>query len=492
MELGAGRRRSSSAPHHPYTEALLSAVPTIDGAERRADPARGRDPEPRRTRRPAASSTPAARASSATSARTRSRALEEVEPGHFWRCHYPVEELRELQQTPPGDRVARRSGGAHEDPRRGPRRGRRAPEVEELELARARAGRGARAAPRERGLPLRPERDRRHGDRRAAPRCSATRAPASSRRSAPGVTRVAPGDARRALLGALLRALRGVPARPAAPLRGGLARDGRRAGCSTARPRLSRDGEPVYHYSFLSTFADHAVVPERSLRPDPATTCRSTSRRSSAARSTTGIGAVWRTAGVRPGERVAVIGCGGVGLCALLGAVAVGAEPVVAVDVDAGQARGARSRSARPHACRWAGDAEATAERGASTRQRRRRRLRDRGDRAARGDARAPSSRRGPRGAAVLIGIPRADAVLHAARRSRSRGWSGACSARSTARRGPSATSPRSLDLYRRGRLPLDRLISHRLPLDEVARGVRAAARRRGAAGRARPPEGAA
>ena len=61
---------------------------------------------------------------------------------------------------------------------------------------------------------------------------------------------------------------------------------------------------------------------------------------------TTGVGAVWNTAGVRPGDRVAVIGCGGVGLSALMAAVAVGAEPVIAVDttrrkVDAAKAFGA-------------------------------------------------------------------------------------------------------------------------------------------------------
>ena len=31
--------------------------------------------------------------------------------------------------------------------------------------------------------------------------------------------------------------------------------------------RLSRDGEPIYHYSFLSTFAEACVVPERSCIP---------------------------------------------------------------------------------------------------------------------------------------------------------------------------------------------------------------------------------
>ena len=76
---------------------------------------------------------------------------------------------------------------------------------------------------------------------------------------------------------------------------------------------------------------------------------------------TTGVGAVWRTAGVRPGDRVAVIGCGGVGLSALMAAVAVGAEPVIAVDttqskVDVARAFGAHGRR------RLGGSAEATAE----------------------------------------------------------------------------------------------------------------------------------
>jgi peptide/nickel transport system ATP-binding protein len=31
--------------------------------------------------------------------------LEEVEPGHFWRCHYSVDELRELQRTAPPSRA---------------------------------------------------------------------------------------------------------------------------------------------------------------------------------------------------------------------------------------------------------------------------------------------------------------------------------------------------------------------------------------------------
>src|SRR5262249_33179611 len=63
----------------------------------------------------------------------------------------------------------------------------------------------------------------------------------------------------------------------------------------------------------------------------------------------------------RRGDRVGVIGCGGVGLSAMPAAVAVGADPVVAVDttqerVDAARAFGATAGVV------WAGSAEATAE----------------------------------------------------------------------------------------------------------------------------------
>ena len=40
-------------------------------------------------------------------------------------------------------------------------------------------------------------------------------------------------------------------------------------GLMDGTPRLSRDGEPVYHYSFISSFAEATVVPERSCVPIP-------------------------------------------------------------------------------------------------------------------------------------------------------------------------------------------------------------------------------
>ena len=81
--------------------------------------------------------------------------------------------------------------------------------------------------------------------------------------------------------------------------------------CSTAWPamgtgglmdgttRLSRDGEPVYHYSFLSTFAEACVVPEKSCVPIPKDVPFDVAGLVGCA-VTTGVGAVWRTAGVRP------------------------------------------------------------------------------------------------------------------------------------------------------------------------------------------------
>jgi alcohol dehydrogenase len=75
------------------------------------------------------------------------------------------------------------------------------------------------------------------------------------------------------------------------------------------------------------------------------------------------------------------------------------------------------------------------------------------------------------RGAAVLIGIPRADAVLELPALSiprQERRVLGSIYGSSW----PERDFPLTLDLYRNGRLPLDRLVSHRLPLDEVGRGL--------------------
>jgi peptide/nickel transport system ATP-binding protein len=99
MELGDSEAVFNS-PHHPYTEALLSAVPTIEGQQRprirlQGDIPRASDPPsgcvfqtrcPRKIGEICEQEEPA---------------LLEIESGHFMRCHIPIEELREMQKTPP-------------------------------------------------------------------------------------------------------------------------------------------------------------------------------------------------------------------------------------------------------------------------------------------------------------------------------------------------------------------------------------------------------
>jgi S-(hydroxymethyl)glutathione dehydrogenase / alcohol dehydrogenase len=227
--------------------------------------------------------------------------------------------------------------------------------------------------------------------------------------------------------------------------------------------RLSRGGEPVYHYSFISSFAEACVVPERSCVPIPRDVPFDVAALVGCA-VTTGIGAVWRTAQVRPGDRVAVFGCGGVGLSAVLGAAAAGAGTIVAVDVaqtklDAAAGFGATAGVVATGAPEEVAAAVAEASGGGV-------------DYAIEATGRPEAmlaaflSTRA-RGAAVLIGIPREDAVLPLPALSiprMERRVLGSLYGSSW----PERDFPMTLDLYRRGRLPLDRLISHRLPLDEV------------------------
>lgn len=95
--------------------------------------------------------------------------------------------------------------------------------------------------------------------------------------------------------------------------------------------RLSRNGQPVFHYSALACFAEACVVPAGCCVPLPADTPREVAALVGCA-VTTGVGSVLNTAKVPPGASVVVIGAGGVGLSTVLGAVLAGAHPVIVVD----------------------------------------------------------------------------------------------------------------------------------------------------------------
>ncbi|UZF93055.1 zinc-dependent alcohol dehydrogenase family protein [Bosea sp. NBC_00550] len=96
--------------------------------------------------------------------------------------------------------------------------------------------------------------------------------------------------------------------------------------------RLSIDGHPVHHHIGVSAFAEHAVISRRSLVKIEADIPHEIAALFGCA-VLTGVGAAVNTARIKAGETVAVVGLGGVGLSALLGAIACGASRVIAVDL---------------------------------------------------------------------------------------------------------------------------------------------------------------
>jgi S-(hydroxymethyl)glutathione dehydrogenase/alcohol dehydrogenase len=97
--------------------------------------------------------------------------------------------------------------------------------------------------------------------------------------------------------------------------------------------RFSAGGETIYHYMGTSTFANFTVLPEiavAKIREDAPfdKVCYI------GCGVTTGIGAVINTAKVQPGDNVAIFGLGGIGLNVVQGARLVGADMIVGVDVN--------------------------------------------------------------------------------------------------------------------------------------------------------------
>lgn len=145
----------------------------------------------------------------------------------------------------------------------------------------------------------------------------------------PGVTRVAPGDpvvlSFKPHCGYCAYCMAGRPhlctglSGPAGTLPGG-------------HIRLSKDGKPIYHFSQTASFAEYAVIHESgAVRIGPEAPLELAALVGCSV--TTGVGAVLNTAQVRPGNTVAVIGCGGVGLNVIQGARFARASQIIAVDI---------------------------------------------------------------------------------------------------------------------------------------------------------------
>lgn len=225
--------------------------------------------------------------------------------------------------------------------------------------------------------------------------------------------------------------------------------------------RLARDGALIHHHLGCSAFAEYATVSRRSLvKIDPALSFTHAALFGCAV--LTGVGAVVNTAQVRAGASTAIVGLGGVGLAALLGAHAAGARHVVAVDLSPAKLDLARSLGAthafdasQPdcvEAIRAAtgGGVDYAFEFAGSVRAL---------------DAAYRITRRG--GTTVTAGLPPPSATLGvpavnlvAEERTLKGSYVGTCV--------PSRDIPRYVDLFRQGRLPVDRLLTGTLPLEDI------------------------
>ncbi len=225
--------------------------------------------------------------------------------------------------------------------------------------------------------------------------------------------------------------------------------------------RITRGGAAINHHLGCSAFAEYATVSRRSIvaidRDIPFTHAALFG-----CAVLTGVGAVVNTAQVRAGASTAIVGLGGVGLAALLGAHAAGARHVVAVDLSPAKLDLARALGAThafdasapdcvdairaatnggvDHAFELAGSVQAL-------------------------DTAYRITRRG--GTTITAGLPPPSATLAlpavslvAEERTIKGSYVGTCV--------PSRDIPRYVELFRQGRLPVDRLLTGTLPLESI------------------------
>lgn len=228
----------------------------------------------------------------------------------------------------------------------------------------------------------------------------------------------------------------------------------------TGHRRLSMDGAPVHHHVGVSAFATHAVLARQSLVKVEADIPTHISALFSCAM-LTGAGAVFNTAKVTPGSKVAVVGLGGVGLSAVLGAVAAGAGQVVVVDpfaskldtaMDMGATHAVTADEHTTEAVRdlTGGGVDYAIELAGSVKA-----LETAYDCTCRG------------GTTVTAGLPHPDArmslnalKLVAEERALKGSYIGSCV--------PQRDLPRMFSLHQQGKLPVEKMLTHRLSLDQI------------------------
>jgi len=225
--------------------------------------------------------------------------------------------------------------------------------------------------------------------------------------------------------------------------------------------RLHKGDLEIHHFTGVASFAEYAVVPESGvvkIRPDAPLDVAALV----GCGVMTGVGAVINTAKVEPGASVAVIGCGGVGLNVVQGAVLAGAEKIIAVDLNPQKLEWAKLFGATHPVNPADGDPVSqvlnlTDGLGADYAFE----VIGRADTA----AQAYFSIR-PGGMAVIVGVARADDMLTIPALTLLQEKTIKGSLYGSAR--PSVDMPKLLDLYMSKKLKLDELVSRRIKLEQI------------------------
>ncbi|MGI9433538.1 MAG: zinc-dependent alcohol dehydrogenase family protein [Geminicoccaceae bacterium] len=225
--------------------------------------------------------------------------------------------------------------------------------------------------------------------------------------------------------------------------------------------RLHRNGERIHHHSGVAAFAEYAVISKDALvKIDKSIPFEHAALFGCAV--VTGVGSVVNTAGLSAGQSIAIVGLGGVGLSALLAAVASGASKIIAIDINRSKLDLARQLGAH--------EAIDPSEEGALETVGR---LTNGGVHISVETAGSPRAldtayavtRRG--GTTVAAGMPGPEAAftishlsLAAEERTLKGSYMGSCV--------PSRDIPRFLALFRDGRLPVDRLMSRSIGFEDL------------------------
>ena len=224
--------------------------------------------------------------------------------------------------------------------------------------------------------------------------------------------------------------------------------------------RLRLGGKPVHQLCAVASFAERAVIPSgAAIRIDPDVPLDTACVIGCGV--TTGLGAALNTATIREGQSVAVIGCGGVGLSIVQGARIAGAATIIAIEPVAAKRELAISMGAT-HAVDPGSEDVVKAVRGIT-------RMGVHWAFEALGRTETIQqawSLLRPAGMAVVVGMPSLKEELHLRMSGffTERGVIGSVYGSSSPRR----DIPKFVELYRKGELELERMITNRIPLEDV------------------------